>query len=69
MSRPVAMRAGAIFLFFAAAFALVGMASGEPIAEAIFLVSGSVCALMLFFGLTAPAPAPIPVRVRTRRSR
>jgi hypothetical protein len=69
MSRPVAMRAGAIFLFFAAAFALAGLASGEALAQAFFLVSGSVCALMLFFGLTAPAPALVPVRVRTRRSR
>jgi hypothetical protein len=69
MSRRVAMRAGAIFLFFAAAFALIGMTSGEAVAEALFLVSGSVCALMLFFGLTAPAPAPIPVRVRARHPR
>jgi hypothetical protein len=69
MSRPVALRAGAIFLFFAAAFALIGLASGGPIAEALFLVSGSVCALMLFFGLTAPTPALVPVRVRSRRPR
>ena len=69
MSRPVAMRAGAIFLFFAAAFAFIGMASGEAIAEALFLVSGSVCAVMVFFGLTAPTPALVPVRVRARRSR
>jgi hypothetical protein len=37
------------------------------VAEALFLISGSLCAVMLFFAFTTPVHAPVPVRVRRNR--
>jgi hypothetical protein len=51
---------------FAALFASVGIVSHVPVAEALFLISASLCGLMLLFVVAMPAPAPVPVRVRRR---
>lgn len=64
MTRPVALRASALFVLFAVVFAAIGTHIHAPVAEAMFLVSGSLCAVMLFFAFTTPVHAPVPVRVR-----
>ena len=67
MTRPVALRASALFVLFAVVFAAIGTNVHLPVAEALFLISGSLCAVMLFFALATSAQAPVPVRVRRRR--
>ncbi|MCB5176399.1 hypothetical protein [Microvirga lenta] len=67
MNRPVALRAFFIFTIIAAFAAMTGLASNVEIAEVLFLIGGSLSALMLFFAMSASAPAPVPVRVRRRR--
>ena len=68
MTRSVALRAFALFTVCAALFAVTGIASHVPAAEILFLISGSLCGVMLCFALATPAPALIPVRVRRKRS-
>lgn len=67
MTRSVAMRASALFILFAALFAATGFSAGVPLAEALFLVSLSLAAVMMGFAASTPVRAAIPVRVRTRR--
>jgi hypothetical protein len=67
MNRPVALRAFFIFTILTAFAAITGIASQVQIAEVLFLIGGSLSALMLFFAVSASAPAPVPVRVRRRR--
>lgn len=69
MTRSVASRLVVLCVMFASLFAVTGLASQVPVAEVLFLISGSLCAVMLLFTLAPPsrAPAPIPVRVRRRR--
>jgi hypothetical protein len=67
MARSVALRAGTIFVLLALVFGAIGMSSYSPIAEAVFLIAGSLCALMLLFAAAIPARAPVPVRVRHSR--
>lgn len=67
MTRSVAMRALAFFMIIAAFVASVGIASYVPLAEVLFLISASLCAVLLLFGLAMPARAAVPVRVRRRR--
>ena len=67
MTRSVALRAFLLFIVCAALFAVTGIASHAPAAEVLFLISGSLCGIMLCFALATPAPALLPVRVRRRR--
>jgi hypothetical protein len=67
MNRTVALRAFFIFTILTTFAAVTGMASQVEIAEVLFLIGGSLSALMLFYAVSAPTPAPIPVRVRSRR--
>jgi hypothetical protein len=67
MDRSVALRAGVLFVIVAALAATTGFASGVAAAEALFMISASLCAVLLFFGFTAPSPEPAPVAVRRRR--
>jgi len=67
MNRPVALRAFFIFTILTAFAAITGLASQVQIAEVLFLIGGSLSALMLFFAVSSSAPAPVPVRVRRRR--
>jgi hypothetical protein len=67
MNRTVALRAFLIFTILTFLAAVTGIAAQVEIAEVLFLIGGSLAALMLFFATSAPAPAPIPVRVRSRR--
>jgi hypothetical protein len=67
MTRPAALRASALFIALTIVFGALGLSSHAAAAEALFLISGSLCALMLFFALATPAPAAIPMRVRRER--
>ena len=67
MNRSVALRALFIFAFVTAFAAITGVASQVEIAEVLFLIGGSLSAVMLFFVLMTPEHGPVPVRVRRRR--
>jgi hypothetical protein len=67
MNRTVALRAFFIFTFLTSFAAVTGWASQVEIAEVLFLIGGSLSALMLLYAISTPAPAPIPIRVRPRR--
>ena len=67
MTRSVALRAFCIFAFFTALAAITGVVSHVEIAEALFLIAGSLSAVMLFFAVaTTPSQSLVPVRVRRR---
>jgi hypothetical protein len=67
MTRSVALRAFCIFAVVTALAAINGAASQVEIAEILFLIGGSLSAVMLFFALTTPTQSLAPVRVRRRR--
>ena len=67
MTRSVALRAFCIFSVVTALAAITGAASQVEIAEVLFLIGGSLSAVMLLFVLTTPSHSPVPVRVRRRR--
>jgi hypothetical protein len=67
MNRPVALRALFIFAVVTAFAAITGIASQVEIAEVLFLIGGSLSAVMMFFVLMTPSQSPVPVRVRRRR--
>jgi hypothetical protein len=67
MTRSVALRAFCIFTILTVLAAVTGAASHVEIAEILFLIGGSLAAIMLFFAFAIPAPVPVPVRARRRR--
>ncbi len=67
MTRTVALRASALFIALTIVFGAVGLGSHAVAAEALVLISGSLCALMLVFALATPTHAAVPVRVRRER--
>ena len=67
MNRQAALRAFILFAALAVLAAVTGFASHVAIAEVLFLICGSLSAMMLFFALTVPAQSLVPVRVRRRR--
>jgi uncharacterized membrane protein YtjA (UPF0391 family) len=67
MNRSVALRAFLIFTILTMLAAVTGVASQTEIAEVLFLIGGSLSAVMLFFAMAVPTPNPVPVRVRRRR--
>ncbi|MBL0405032.1 hypothetical protein JKG68_13730 [Microvirga aerilata] len=67
MDRSIALRAFCIFTIVTTLAAITGLASHVELAEVLFLIGGSLSALMLFFALATPAHSPVPVRVRRRR--
>ena len=67
MTRNVALRASTIFVALTLVFGALGLGSHAPVAEALFLITASVCALLFAFAVAAPQHAAIPVRVRRRR--
>jgi hypothetical protein len=67
MTRSIALRAFCIFAVVTALAAITGAASQVEIAEILFLIGGSLSAVMLFFALTTPTQSLVPVRVRRRR--
>ena len=69
MTRTIALRASALFVLLAILFGAVGLGSHAVAAEAMFLISGSLFALMLFFALATPDRAAMPVRVRRLHTR
>ncbi len=67
MNRSVALRALFIFAVATVFAAITGVASQVEIAEVLFLIGGSLSAVMLLFVLMTPSESPVPVRVRRRR--
>jgi hypothetical protein len=67
MTRTVAFRASALFIALTILFGAVGLGSHAAAAEAFFLISASLCAVMLVFAVVSPAPAAVPVRIRRDR--
>ncbi|MBJ6126295.1 hypothetical protein [Microvirga splendida] len=67
MNRSVALRSLFIFAVLTVFAAITGAASQVEIAEVLFLIGGSLSAVMLLFVLATPSPSPVPVRVRRRR--
>jgi hypothetical protein len=67
MTRSVAFRAFLFFTACAVLFAVTGILSQVPVAEVLFLITGSLCAVMMLYAASVPSPAPVPVRVRRRR--
>ena len=67
MNRSVALRAFFIFAVVTAFAAITGIASQVEIAEVLFLIGGSLSALMLLFAFMTPSHSLVPVRVRRRR--
>ncbi|MGO4704596.1 hypothetical protein AB4072_02310 [Microvirga sp. 2MCAF38] len=66
MDRSVALRACVIFMIAMGIAAAVGVSAQADIAEALFVISGSLGVIMLFFALTAPTYTPLPLRSRRR---
>ena len=66
MNRSVALRAFFMFAALTVLAAVTGFASHVKIAEVLFLICGSLSAVMLFFSLTIPTQSLVPVRVRRR---
>ena len=64
MTRTAALRASALFIVLTIVFGAIGLGSHAAAAQAMFLISGSLCALMLFFAFATPNHAAVPVRVR-----
>jgi phosphotransferase system glucose/maltose/N-acetylglucosamine-specific IIC component len=69
MTRTIALRASALFVVLTILFGAVGLGSQAVVAEAVFLISGSLFALMLLFALATPDHAGVPVRVRRIHAR
>jgi hypothetical protein len=67
MTRSVALRAFCIFAVVTTLAAITGMASQVEIAEVLFLIGGSLSAVMLLFAMTTPSHGLVPVRIRRRR--
>ncbi len=68
MTRTIALRASALFVVLTILCGAVGLGSHAVVAEAMFLISASLGALMLFFALATPDHAAVPVRVRKVRA-
>jgi hypothetical protein len=68
MTRTAALRASILFLVFTLVSAVLGLQSHSPAAEALFLITAPLAALMLVFGLAGPVQAPALARGRPRRS-
>ena len=67
MDRSVAFRAGIFFTVLAVLFGATGVAAEVPVAEVLFLITASLCAVMMLYAASVPSPAPVPVRIRRRR--
>jgi hypothetical protein len=67
MDRSVAFRAGIFFTVLTALFGVTGVVAEVPVAEVLFLITGSLCAVMMLYAASVPSPAPVPVRIRRRR--
>jgi len=64
MTRTVALRASTIFVTLALLFGALAFSSQAAVASALFVITGSVCAVMLLFAAAPPQHALVPVRVR-----
>ena len=67
MTRSVALRAFLFFTACAVLLAATGIESHARAAEFLFLVSGTMCGIMLLLVFAMPSPALVPVRVRRKR--
>lgn len=68
MNRSVALRSSVIFMIVMGLAATAGISTQTEVAEALFLISGALCAVMLMFSFAVATPsyAPVPVRIRRR---
>ena len=64
MTRTAALRASALFIVLTIVFSAVGLGSHAGAAEAIFLISASLGALMLVFAVATPVHTAVPARIR-----
>jgi hypothetical protein len=64
MTRSAALRASTIFVLLALFFGAVGINTSAPVAEALFLIAGSLCAVLILFAFAPVAHAPVPARAR-----
>ncbi len=69
MTRVVALRAGAFFCFVAVVFGALGLGAQAAVAQALFMIAGSLAALMIAFAYAAPEPVAVPIRARRSRRR
>jgi hypothetical protein len=69
MTHTAAVRASILFVFMAIVFGAVGLASSAAAAEAMFMISVSLFAVMLLFALATPAHRTVPVRSRKSGAR
>jgi hypothetical protein len=67
MTRLVDLRSGAFFTLLALVFGALGAASHAQLAAALFVIAGSLCAVMLAFAYAAPDHVAVPVRARRPR--
>ncbi|MGO4573037.1 hypothetical protein [Microvirga sp. 2TAF3] len=66
MNRSIALRAFFMFTILTGLAAVTGWVSHAEIAEVLFLIGGSLSALMLFFVWATPTQTPSLVRIRNR---
>ena len=64
MTRNVALRASAMFIFLALVFGALGLNAQSAVASVLFLTGLAVGAVTTVFALLAPSDSPIPVRIR-----
>jgi hypothetical protein len=67
MNRDTALRACVPFLIITALAAMTGLSAQVEIAEVVFLIGASVCALLVLSAFAIPMRQPVPVRVKRRR--
>lgn len=66
MNRSVALRTFAIFTTITAFAIVAGVSSQAAIAEAIFVIGGTLALIMLAFAAALPRAEPVPIRVKSR---
>jgi hypothetical protein len=64
MTRTAAFRASILFVVLALVFGVIEAGSQAAVAQALFLISVSLCGLMVLFAAATPAHSFLPVRVR-----
>jgi len=69
MTHSTAVRASFLFVILMILSAAAGVGSQAVVAEAMFVISASVFAVMLLFALATPVHRAVPARIRRSRAR
>ena len=69
MTHSAAVRASILFVILMILSAAAGVGSHAVVAEAMFVISASVFAVMLLFGLATAAHRAVPAPIRRSRAR